>query len=276
MLHIDRRRFLLHASSTTAGAAALLTGGAVLARQTEQASEQAPDQSPLYPTFPQQPPDLVRQVVGAAHRDFDKVKALVDEHPALCNATWDWGFGDWETPLGAASHVGRPNIAEYLLSKGARPDIFCAAMLGWLDVVKTMISANPSLAQTHGPHGITLLAHAQAGGEQAATVASYLEDLGTADPAQQSLPLTEESRNAYLGAFAIERSLYRFEITVNKQGLLAFKSADGGERTLFRVGEHEFHPTGAQAVRLRFELTGGRAQSLTIQDGSFRVRAGRI
>ena len=40
---------------------------------------------------------------------------------ALACATLDWGFGDWETALGAASHVGRPEIAEYLIANGAEP-----------------------------------------------------------------------------------------------------------------------------------------------------------
>jgi hypothetical protein len=81
--------------------------------------------------------------VGASHRDEAKVRELVTAHPALANAAWDWGFGDWETALGAASHTGRRGIAELLLERGARPDVFCAAMLGRLEIVKGYVELNP-------------------------------------------------------------------------------------------------------------------------------------
>src|SRR5258708_23280902 len=67
-------------------------------------------------TFPSQPPELVREMVTVAHFDLKRVKELVEARPALASAGWDWGFGDWETPLGAASHMGNRPIAEYLLS----------------------------------------------------------------------------------------------------------------------------------------------------------------
>ena len=51
------------------------------------------------------------------------VKVLLDNEPKLINATMDWGAGDWESGLGGASHMGRRDIAEYLLSRGARVDI---------------------------------------------------------------------------------------------------------------------------------------------------------
>lgn len=57
---------------------------------------------------PKQPLDkvLVQEFVGAAHRDKAKVMALLEETPNLLNAAHDWGSGDFETALGAASHVG--------------------------------------------------------------------------------------------------------------------------------------------------------------------------
>ena len=64
-------------------------------------------------------PALVNQFVNDAHGDFDSVKKLLEEEPALVNSCWDWGGGDWETGLGAAAHMGRKDIAEFLLNKGA-------------------------------------------------------------------------------------------------------------------------------------------------------------
>jgi hypothetical protein len=78
-------------------------------------------------------PTLVHDFVGVAHGDLDRTRELIGQEPALVNAAWDWGGGDWETGLGAATHVGRRDIALFLLGHGARMDIFAAAMLGHLE-----------------------------------------------------------------------------------------------------------------------------------------------
>ena len=118
---------------------------------------------------------LVEEFVSKAHGDLDGVRRLLDQEPALVNAAWDWGGGDWETAIGAAAHMGRRDIATLLLERGARMDIFAAAMLGETEVVEAMLAAHPALADTPGPHGISLLAHAQAGGDQARGVVELLE-----------------------------------------------------------------------------------------------------
>src|SRR5437764_14146460 len=113
---------------------------------------------------------LVQAFVGNAHGDVDAVRAALTDEPRLVNAAWDWGGGDWETALGAAAHVGRREIAEHLLMHGARMDLFAAAMLGETQIVRAMLEAQPSLRDARGPHGIPLIAHAEAGGEQARAV----------------------------------------------------------------------------------------------------------
>ena len=87
-------------------------------------------------SFPTQPADLVKETVTVAHGNVKRLRELVDAHPSLAKAAIDWGFGDWEDALGAASHVGNREIAEYLIAKGARPTLYSATMLGQLDVVK--------------------------------------------------------------------------------------------------------------------------------------------
>jgi hypothetical protein len=118
---------------------------------------------------------LVEEMVRKSHGDLTRVEALVAQEPALVNACWDWGGGDFETALGAAAHVGRRDIANFLLAYGARLDIFAAAMLGRLEVVKAALEAYPDQIKAHGPHGIPLIAHAQAGGEEAKAVLAFLE-----------------------------------------------------------------------------------------------------
>jgi hypothetical protein len=122
-------------------------------------------------------PELVNEFVLNAHKDLDRVKALLAQEPKLVNACWDWGGGDFETALGAAAHTGRREIAEFLLDHGARMDIFAAAMLGHLDVVRAAITADPRVKSAPGAHGIPLLMHAKMGGEPARPVLEYLQSL---------------------------------------------------------------------------------------------------
>lgn len=130
------------------------------------------------PNDPPLDPKLVQTFVGAGHRDLDKVKALLEEHPTLINAAHDWKFGDFETCLGAASHVGHKELAGYLIDKGAQANIFTAALFGRLDIIKPMLTAFPATLHAKGPHGYTLLHHADRGGEEALAVKEYLEALG--------------------------------------------------------------------------------------------------
>ncbi|HET9908343.1 MAG TPA: ankyrin repeat domain-containing protein [Anaerolineales bacterium] len=121
--------------------------------------------------------DLVQEFVAKAHGDFQRVAELLEQEPGLINATWDWGGGDFETALGAAAHMGHKEIANYLLERGARLDLFAAAMLGKLDIVKAILNAYPNAINFPGPHDISLIAHAQAGGEDARAVLAFLEGL---------------------------------------------------------------------------------------------------
>lgn len=71
--------------------------------------------------------------------------------------------------------MGRKDIANYLFEQGASIDLFAAAMLGKLEIVKAMINDNPKLKNAHGPHTISLMQHAKTGGEEAKSVVEFLE-----------------------------------------------------------------------------------------------------
>jgi len=120
---------------------------------------------------------LVQEFVAKAHGDIDRVKELLKQEPALINATWDWGGGDFETALGAASHMGRKDIANFLLEHNARLDLFAAAMLGKLEIIKAALIVYPEAINIPGPHGISLIKHAEAGGEDAKAVVEFLEGI---------------------------------------------------------------------------------------------------
>jgi hypothetical protein len=229
-------------------------------------------------TYPTQDPDLVRAVVGKAHVDYDAVHEMVSARPELAGAAWDWGFGDWESALGAASHMGRRDIAELLIAHGARPNLFTFAMLGQVDAVRAVCEANPGIQRQPGPHGITLLQHARFGREEAADVVAYLEELGDADLAVPNLPLDEATATPYVGEYVpagapgvVFRTTYK-----ERRRVLAFQRDERQLRFLNHHGEHGFSPGGAASVRITFTMKGDRAASLSITDGPLAITARRV
>jgi hypothetical protein len=215
--------------------------------------------------FPTQSPELVQEMVVVAHFNVARVKELVGRQATLAKATWDWGFGDWETALGAASHTGNREIAEILLRNGAHPTIFSAAMLGQLDVVKAFVAAVPAVQRTRGPHSISLLAHAKAGGAPAQSVFEYLKSIEGADDKVATQPLTDADIVRLTGAYTFGVTpADRVEITAS-QRLLQFGRPGRFARALFHLGGFEFCPMGAENVRVKFAETAG-AMVLTVHD----------
>lgn len=121
--------------------------------------------------------DLVRNYVIAAHKSLDDLKPLLEETPTLLNATIDWKNGDFESAIGGAGHMGHRDIALYLIEKGARTDLFVHTMLGHIDIVKPILTRYPNMIKCDGPHGIPLIRHAEAGGEEAKEVLDFLKTL---------------------------------------------------------------------------------------------------
>lgn len=124
---------------------------------------------------------MVQDFVIYAHSDLDMTKKLLDREPMLINAFMDWGSGDWESGLGGASHMGRRDIVEFLLERGARIDIFTAAMLGQLVAVKAFLTLQPKLIDAKGPHGFNLHFHGQLAGKDAEKMVNYLQSVKKID-----------------------------------------------------------------------------------------------
>ncbi len=220
--------------------------------------------------YPRNDLDRVRSVVGASHSNLDVVRDLVLEQPALAKASWDWGFGDWESALGAASHTGRHAIAEFLIAHGARPTLYSATMMGQLDVVRGFLEADPDLALLPGPHGIPLQAHARFGGAEAEPVLAYLLDRFGEDDRPFGTPGTEALEARYGGSYRFETDPpFSIQVAVggmSTQWLLVGAGANPSSRIL-EVEPDVYAPAGAPAVRLHFQVADGQAQALTIHDG---------
>lgn len=263
MTEWSRRGFL-------ASSPVLFAGSVLAVRQPQSASGMAG----VPASFPAQDPAAVQAVVGASHGNFDQVRELVDARPALARANWDWGFGDWESALGAAAHTGNRDIAEYLIAHGARPNLFSAAMLGHVDVVRACVAAAPGVQATPGPHGITLMRHALAGGEPAQAVVDYLTDVGGADPAPPLEPLDDADRDRLVGTYQLEpASAGRCEVVVSRDRLMA--GFGGANRQLFHLGGLTFYPAGVRDARITFLAAEGEA-SMRVHDGPLVVTGRRV
>ena len=241
----------------------------------------------LFYRYPGINDNLASGVVGASHGNFDKVKELVTARPELAGASWDWGFGDWETALGAASHVGRRDIAEFLMSHGARPDIFTYTMMGMVKSVQEIIETVPGI-QTHaGPHGITLLQHAKnrleskdISSSDAANVnkvIGYLEKLGNADIKPKSLDVSEDEKKKYPGEYRFGTGEGEiFVVDIHRLGFIQIGRKGSSPRKLNKIDESTFSPAGAPSVRIIFKLKDEKAISLSIHEPEPLVIASRI
>lgn len=269
----SRRRFLLATAATGAGLAF-----AAFPRDAAAEEPGSPDPASLPDDFPRQEADAVRDTVGAAHSNLERVKELVEARPALAKCAWDWGFGDWETALGAASHTGQREIAEYLMSRGARPDLFTFAMLGNRAAIEGAVKASPGIQGIRGPHGITLLQHARnrlmaegldpSEAKGLGEVVDYLTAIGGADVTETDRELAKEAKLVYVGSYGLGHAgaADTLEVALNRRDILTVSRGKQSPRNLRNVEPDTFAPVGAPDVRIRFEVVGGKAVSLTIHD----------
>jgi hypothetical protein len=278
-----RRRFIQNAAFGIIG---ITASGSLYSAGTDKKQSDDSDE-PLFYRYPAINDSMASAIVGAAHSDLNKVKDLVSKRPELALATWDWGFGDWETAIGAASHVGRRDIAELLISYGARPDIFTMAMMGSYKAVQDMVESVPGIQSIPGPHGITLLQHAKnrlrikdistEDQNNAGKVISYLEGLGNADVKPKSMELAEEEKQNFFGEYRFGKGADEiFVVDQNSRKLLQLGRKGYSGRVLNKIEENIFFPSGAPSVKISFKLADNKTISLTIHEPEPLVTAVRI
>ena len=131
------------------------------------------------PIFQEEPifdHELITEFVFAAHKSLEETKKILDKHPLLLNCANQFKKGDFETAVGGASHMGRKDIVDFLVSRGARLDIFNYAFLGYGEFIKKVVTDHPHLLRAPGPHGFSLLHHAEVGKHR--ELVSWLQDKG--------------------------------------------------------------------------------------------------
>jgi len=236
--------------------------------------------NPRYPAIDEA---IVAEVVGVSHFNLDRLKVLVNARPELARACWDWSYGDWETAIGAASHVGRKDIVEFLLSKGARPDIFTFAMLGSLGIVKSMIEFSPGVQRIAGPHGISLLQHVKngmpdnkTGTSEADKLVDYLVSLGDAD-SPKYMDMEEKDKQKYLGDYKYgEGEKEGFSIKLNTRKLIALGKLGKNGGALLKVGDNKFIYQGCPSTSISFVIENEKVISLTVTEPGLSLTAKKI
>ncbi len=120
--------------------------------------------------------ETIKEFVTAGHSDLTKVKEMLIIEPNLIHSRYDWGGGDFEEAIEGAGHLGNKEIANYLIEKGARVNLFVLTMLGKTELVTPILDAYPKLIHSLGAHGFTLLHHARVG--KAEELERYLKKNG--------------------------------------------------------------------------------------------------
>lgn len=126
-------------------------------------------------------------IVGEAHRDADAVRRTLERHPELAHAVATTDEGAVE----AAAHMGRADIAEPLLERGAPCSLLTATMLGDAVRVRALLDEDPLRIHERGPHDFALLWYPVIGGERV-DLAELLLERGA-----------EPERQHYLGTTAL-------------------------------------------------------------------------
>src|SRR5438045_5238701 len=176
---VSRKKFLVGSGVAAVGA---LLGRGLFAQPGVSSPPPTTNPDPKnVPDLPEHDPQIererVKRFVTAGHFNLEAVKEMLAADPTVITGAIDWGNGEFETALGGASHMGRRDIAEFLLEHNARMDVFAATMLGKLDIVKAAVAAFPNIVNVPGPHKIPLIAHAEKGGEGAKAVLECLRPL---------------------------------------------------------------------------------------------------
>lgn len=234
-----------------------------------------PSVVPAADVFPLQDPAAVRESVVSAHGNLKRIQELVERQPALARAAVDWGFGDWESCIDAAAHVGNKPIAEFLLMNGARPTVFSAAMMGQLDVVKAFVAARPGIQRMHGPHGLTLMSHARAGGPDAAPVVQFLTGMGDADIPLPSAPISAAERELVIGKYVYGPGPRDFFTVDVQRDTLGIERPQSSRRSLVHTGNLVFFPIGVPTAKIAFAVEDGKATRLTVADPDVMMTAKR-
>jgi ankyrin repeat protein len=182
--------------------------------------------------------------------DLTVAGALLDANPALANAPLGGGL----SPLMLASYVRQATVAELLLARGARPDVFVASVRGDLEQLRRVLEDNPALVASHSADGWTPL-HLAAHFGQVEAVRLLLQ--AGADVRARS---TNPSANTALHAALAGRNLPVTEMLLDA-GAEVNAQQHGGYTALQAAAQH------GDVAMIELLLRHGADPSLAADDG---------
>ncbi len=126
--------------------------------------------------------ELIRSFVLPCHFGLDQARDVLKQDSRLVNARlYDFD----EAGIEAASHMGRPDIAQFLLGSGAPYTVHCSVMLGHTEAARSFFDTDASQAARAGAHGIPMMFHAAISGS--IPMVELLEQYGGGQDYDQAL-----------------------------------------------------------------------------------------
>jgi ankyrin repeat protein len=101
-----------------------------------------------------------------------RVEQMISRNPSLVNAKNSQGM----SPVTVATYYGKSKIAEVLVSRGAKLNLYEASITGKLEAVKDILRKNPAEANSLSPDGFSSLHLAAFFGH--AEIVKYLLEMG--------------------------------------------------------------------------------------------------
>lgn len=218
---------------------------------------------------------ITKNVVLFSHFNLEGLKEIVDNRPELARSSYDWAFGDWESAIGAGSHVGRWDIIDYLINNGARPTVFTHIALGQVDIVKAILESNPDIKKTSGPHGISMIQHAIISARSKDRSDKHLkalqklkiyleEETGMFVP--NYLETDVEDLKKYEGDYIYgEGEKDGLSIKINSRNMLSLGRLGTFGGGLFKIATDRFVYNGTPSTEVSFEMRGDESISMRVQ-----------
>jgi ankyrin repeat protein len=146
---------------------------------------------------------LVNQFVSLSHADFDKVKQMLKDQPALLHtrASWD------ELAVEAGAHMGRLDITGLMADAGATISTCTAISLGQQEMVRASLAADRRTVYERGAHDLPILAYTAYANQQTAIADQLLRGGASVDArafGQTTLHLAAGKGHLELAAVLIE------------------------------------------------------------------------
>lgn len=186
------------------------------------------------------PPVLRARVTGLAHTDLDGVRTIVDAWPALAHAA----STTTERAVEAGAHMGRRDIVDDLLERGAPCALSTSVMRGDVTRVRAVLDEHPGWINERGAHDFGLLWYTAIGGGLV-EMAELLIDRGADVERQHHLGTTALHYAALGGQIELVDTLLRHGADPTRAG----RKFGGARRTPIEIAEQRGHAEVAERLR---------------------------